>query len=213
MGANLRVGSEGSHVLTMRCLDQPRSINRIMARRRQATANRARLFLFLDHRRFRPIRPTVRSTIHRFGSTTKRCRSVRLTISICHGPSALTAAAVGAPCQPPSAKMRSTKDDSLRTACNTNKSPSRSCTSAGREILGQRPPLALGAEQLEDRVDQFAHVGRPQTPTAPGRTDVRRRQCPFRVRQIGRIAQPAPLIPSTVLNGPQAALRESDVAE
>ena len=47
-----------------------------------------------DSRLLRPIQANVRSTIHRFGSTTKRCRSERFTISICHGPSALTAAAV-----------------------------------------------------------------------------------------------------------------------
>ena len=47
-----------------------------------------------DSRLLRPIHAHVRSTIHRFGSTAKRCRSELFTISICHGPNALTAAAV-----------------------------------------------------------------------------------------------------------------------
>ena len=47
-----------------------------------------------DSRLLRPIHANVRSTIHRFGSTAKRCRSEHFTISICHGPNALTAAVV-----------------------------------------------------------------------------------------------------------------------
>ena len=47
-----------------------------------------------DSRLLRPIHANVRSTIHRFGSTANQCRSERFTISICHGPNALTAAAV-----------------------------------------------------------------------------------------------------------------------
>src|SRR5271167_973252 len=58
-----------------------RSMMRIMARRTKAAADRAYRSKSRARRRFRLIQASVRSTIQRLGRTTKRCSSLRLTIS------------------------------------------------------------------------------------------------------------------------------------
>jgi len=72
-------------------------MRRIMAMRTKAAAMRQWRSKSRARRRFRLIQPMVRSTIQRFGSTTKRWRSQRRTISILHVPVRATAAAIFGP--------------------------------------------------------------------------------------------------------------------
>ncbi len=71
---------------------------RMLARRRKASDIRVRFSKSLASLRQRPIQANVRSTIHRFGSTTKPFAwSDRLTICSLQPPMAATAAAVATP--------------------------------------------------------------------------------------------------------------------
>ena len=72
------------------------SMIRIIARRTKATTVLACRSKSRASLRLRLIQAKVRSTIHRFGRTTKLCSSVRLTISSCQVPvSATTFATLG----------------------------------------------------------------------------------------------------------------------
>ena len=70
---------------------------RIIAIRTKAAAMRQCRSKSRASRRFRLIHPMVRSTIHRFGSTTNLCLSQRRTILIFHGPVRATAVAIFGP--------------------------------------------------------------------------------------------------------------------
>src|SRR5208283_849626 len=70
------------------------------------------------------------------------------------------------------------------------------------QVLGDRPPLAAGAQDIHQAVDDFAHVHRPPVAAALGQRNERLHQRPFLVRQVARIAQPAPLITPAVLARP-----------
>jgi hypothetical protein len=74
-----------------------RSMRRIIAMRTKAAAMRRCRSKSRARRRLRLIQPMVRSTIQRFGSTTKRCRSQRRTISSAHAPVRIMAAAIFGP--------------------------------------------------------------------------------------------------------------------
>ena len=63
-----------------------RSMRRIDARRRNASALRLRFSQSLASLRQRFSHAIVRSTIHRFGRTTNLCNSLRLTISMTQSP-------------------------------------------------------------------------------------------------------------------------------
>lgn len=74
-----------------------RSMMRIMAMRTKAHAMRQCRSKSRARRRLRLIHPMLRSTIHLFGSTTKRWRSLRRTISIFHVPVRAAQAAIFGP--------------------------------------------------------------------------------------------------------------------
>ena len=74
-----------------------RSMMRIMAIHTKASAMRQWRSKSRARRRWWLIQPSVRSTIHRFGSTTKRCLSQRRTISTVQQPVRATAAAILGP--------------------------------------------------------------------------------------------------------------------
>ena len=73
---------------------------------------------------------------------------------------------------------------------------------ARRQVLGDRPPLAAGAQDIHQTVDDLPHVHRTLVAAALGRRNERLNQRPFLVRQIARIAQPAPFIASAIFVRP-----------
>ena len=73
------------------------SMMRIMARRTKATTVLAYRSKSRARRRLQLIQANVRSTIQRFGRATKRCASVRLTISSFQQPVVATVAAILGP--------------------------------------------------------------------------------------------------------------------
>ena len=73
------------------------SMIRIIARRTKATVVLAKRSKSRTRRRLRLIQANIRSTIHRFGKTTKRYASVRLTISNFQQPVAAPVAAILGP--------------------------------------------------------------------------------------------------------------------
>jgi len=72
----------------------------------------------------------------------------------------------------------------------------------GWEVLRQRPPLAPGGQQIEDRVQHLAHIDRALAPAALGRRDQRRDQGPLLVRQIAGIAQAGAIVGAAILSRP-----------
>src|SRR5271157_4801031 len=73
---------------------------------------------------------------------------------------------------------------------------------ARRQVLGDRPPLTPGAQDIHQAVDNLAHDDMTPVAAAPGRRNERLHQRPFLVRQIARIAQPASVIASPTLARP-----------
>ena len=73
---------------------------------------------------------------------------------------------------------------------------------ARRQVLGDRPPLAAGAQNIHQAVDDFAHVHRPPVAAALPRRDERLRQRPFLVGQVARIAQLAAVIATPIFIRP-----------
>ena len=73
---------------------------------------------------------------------------------------------------------------------------------AGRQILGDRPPLATRAQHVHQAVDHRPKIDAAPAPAPLGRRDQRFNQRPFRIRQVARIAKPAPVVASTVLVRP-----------
>ena len=61
---------------------------------------------------------------------------------------------------------------------------------ARRQVLGDRPPLAAGAQHIHQAVDDFTYVHRPPVAAALPRPDERLRQRPFLVGQVARIEPP-----------------------
>jgi len=126
-----------------------RSMMRIIAMRTKAAAMRqcrskwplADLRSPRASRRLRLIQPMVRSTIQRFGSTTKRWRSQRRTISILQCPVRATAAAIFGPWYPASPIRRAMNGNRRRAWRSKGSAPSRSCTSAGCTITASSRPM------------------------------------------------------------------------
>src|SRR5271169_78760 len=73
---------------------------------------------------------------------------------------------------------------------------------ARRQVLGDRPPLTPGAQDLYQAVDDFAHDDMTPIAAALGRRNERLHKRPFLVRQIARIAQPTSVIASAILARP-----------
>ena len=57
-----------------------------------------------------------------------------------------------------------------------------------RQVLRNSPPLAAGAENIKQAVENLAHVDLTPAATPLGRRNQRLDQNPFRVRQIAGIA-------------------------
>lgn len=75
---------------------------------------------------------------------------------------------------------------------------------AGRQVFWQGRPLAAGAQDIHQRVDDLAHVDCALVATSLGRRDQGLDQRPLRVRQVARVAQLAAVIPTAVLCRPHA---------
>ena len=75
----------------------------------------------------------------------------------------------------------------------------------GRQVLGQSAPLAAGGEDVEDPVQDRAHVHRAPTAAALGRRDEGLDQRPLGIRQVARVAQPAALVSLPLFRGPHRA--------
>ncbi len=75
----------------------------------------------------------------------------------------------------------------------------------GRQILGQRAPLAARLQNIENPVHHLAHIGFPLPAPALGRRDQRRDQRPLAIGQITRIARRLAFIISARLGRPHVA--------
>ena len=73
---------------------------------------------------------------------------------------------------------------------------------ARRQILRDGAPLAAGAENVHDAVDNLAYVDVALVAAAFGRRNQRYDMPPFGVGQIARIAQPAAVLASAVFVAP-----------
>lgn len=74
------------------------------------------------------------------------------------------------------------------------------------QVLRQRCPLAAGAQDIHDAIDDLAHIDGPLVAATLGRRDERVNQRPFGVRQVARIAQLAAVVAAAVLGRPHAWL-------
>ena len=75
------------------------------------------------------------------------------------------------------------------------------CAARG-QVLGDRAPLATGAEDVHQAVDHLAQVDRPLIAARFGRRDQRTDLRPFFIGQVTLIAQPAAVIAGAALLGP-----------
>jgi hypothetical protein len=71
-----------------------------------------------------------------------------------------------------------------------------------RQILGNRPPLAAGAQHVHHPVDHFANVNRPLVAAGLRRRNQRPDFGPLRISQIARIPQLAAVVAIAVLPRP-----------
>lgn len=80
---------------------------------------------------------------------------------------------------------------------------------ARRKTLGDRGPLAAGAQDTHRTADHLAHIDRPLVAAALRGRDQPDHQRPFFVGQVTRVAQLAPVMPATALVRPhrQASAR------
>ena len=69
---------------------------------------------------------------------------------------------------------------------------------ARRQVLRDGAPLAAGAEDVHEAVDDLAHVDMTSIAAALGRRNQRLDMRPFGVGQIARVAEPAAIIASAV---------------
>ena len=79
---------------------------------------------------------------------------------------------------------------------------------SGRQVLGQRAPLATGAQDIHHAVDHLAHVDPPLAAAPLGRGDQRLDMRPFLIGQVARIAQLVTVVAGAVLGSPHEAPRE-----
>jgi hypothetical protein len=73
---------------------------------------------------------------------------------------------------------------------------------AWRQVFRDRAPLAARAQDVHQTVGDLAQVHRALITAQLGRRDMQLDQCPFRIGQVARIAQPATVIASTVFDRP-----------
>ena len=71
-----------------------------------------------------------------------------------------------------------------------------------RQVLRDGAPLAAGAEDVHQAVDDLAHVDMTSVAAAPGRRNERLDMRPFLVGKIARIAQPTAVVASAIFVGP-----------
>jgi len=71
-----------------------------------------------------------------------------------------------------------------------------------RQVLGDRPPLATGAQDVQEPVEDFAYVHGAVSAAVLGRRDQRGHQGPFGICQVALIAQMAAVVERAVLLGP-----------
>ncbi len=69
---------------------------------------------------------------------------------------------------------------------------------ARRQILGYRPPLAAGAQDVHQAVHHFADINAPLAATTLGRRDQWRNMRPFIIRHVTRVTQFAAIIGTTI---------------
>src|SRR3974390_3380171 len=77
---------------------------------------------------------------------------------------------------------------------------------ARRQVLGDCPPLAAGAQDGHQAVDDLAQFPRPPVAATLGRRNERLRQRPFLVGQIARITQLAAIVAPTIFVPPHPAI-------
>ncbi len=80
------------------------------------------------------------------------------------------------------------------------------------QVLGNRPPVAAGAQDIHQAIDDFAHVHRSPVAAALGRRNERLHQRPFLVGKVARIAQPAPIVTPAVLTRPHRRPQKNQAA-
>lgn len=73
---------------------------------------------------------------------------------------------------------------------------------AWRQVLRDRTPLAAGAQDVHQAVDDLTQLHRSLVAAAPGWWNVRRDQRPFLVGQVRRIAQAAAVVARAVFIRP-----------
>src|SRR5712691_7474773 len=77
---------------------------------------------------------------------------------------------------------------------------------SGRQVLGDRPPLAARAQNVHHAVDHLAHDDAP-FPAAPlARRNERRDMRPLLIGQVARIAQAVAVVAGAVLGSPHRHL-------
>ena len=79
----------------------------------------------------------------------------------------------------------------------------------GRQVLGQRPPLAACRQYIHNAVDHLANDNLTTTAAMPRWRDQRLEHRPFLVRHVARVTEMASVVLAAVLNAPHAAPRES----
>jgi hypothetical protein len=77
------------------------------------------------------------------------------------------------------------------------------------QVLGKRAPLAAGAEDIHDAIDDLTDVHRPLVAAPFGRRDFALDLRPFFVGQVACVARMATVITAAVFGRPRAAPRES----
>jgi len=69
---------------------------------------------------------------------------------------------------------------------------------AWRQILGDRPPLATGAQNIHQTVHHFTDIDAPLAAPSLGRRDQGRNMRPFIIRNITGVAKFAAVIGATI---------------
>ena len=79
---------------------------------------------------------------------------------------------------------------------------------SGRQILGQRAPLAAGAQNVHHAVDHLADSDAPFAAAGLARRDQRLDMRPFRIGQVARITQFVAVVARAVAGSPHGAPQE-----
>ena len=69
---------------------------------------------------------------------------------------------------------------------------------AGRQVLGDRPPLAAGAQDVHQAVHDLANINAALATASFGRRDQWRNMRPFIIRYVTRVTQLAAVIGATI---------------